>query len=336
MDEIKVAIIGFGGIARTHYVAYEELKNQGYPIQIVAICEKNKERIFEEVKINLGTPPITVSKEIAIYDDIDEMLMHSDFDMADVCLPTFLHKEMTVKLLQAGKHVLCEKPMALTSADCNEMTDAAKKAKKRLMISQCLRFDYRYLYLKRCIDENSFGKLQYLLLERHCDYPGWAGDFKSLDRTGGCILDTHIHDIDMARFLLGDPISVSTVRNDEVPHRQLVNTRMHYDGTVVIADTAWDEAREIPFAAGFRAKFERGSIDCTGHRILVTPHNKNRFPADLAQNNPFAEEIRAMGDLILNPEKENRFNPPESSADSVKLVEYLKESAEKFGDKIYL
>ncbi len=334
MNEIKVAIIGFGGIARTHYNAYCELIGAGYPIRVVAVCEKNKERVYEKVEINLGTPYTPLAENIAVFDDVNELLQSVDFDMADICLPTFLHKDMAITMLKAGKYVLCEKPMALRSADCLEMVNAAQDTEKRLMISHCLRFDYRYQFLKKCVEENTFGALRHLTLERHCDYPGWAGDFKSMEKTGGCILDTHIHDIDIACWLLGNPREVSAVVHNDIPHCQLVNSRLFYDNCTVIADVAWDEAREIPFSAVFRAKFEKASVDCTGHRVLITPHEGHRYPANLQQNNGFAEEIRAFGELIFHPERKNTVNPAESSAKSVELIEALKSSAETNGHPI--
>ena len=152
MKKIRVAIVGFGGIARIHYNAYMALIEDGLPLEIVAICEKNKESVRKKVTINLGTDTLPVSDDIEIFGDVDELIEKADFDLADVCLPTFLHKNVSIKLLEAGKHVLCEKPMALSSADCLEMISAADTAKRGLMIAQCLRYEPCYLYLKECFE----------------------------------------------------------------------------------------------------------------------------------------------------------------------------------------
>ncbi len=336
MKEIKVAIVGFGGIARLHYASYEAMKKEGYPISVVAICEQNTARVFEKVEINLGGGNIEVDKNIHLYTDVDTLIAEEEFDMADICLPTFLHCSHSVKLLNAGKHVLCEKPMALTSEECAQMTDAANKNGCHLMIAQCLRFDHLYRYLKECVDDGRFGKLSFLTLERHCDYPLWGADFKNLARTGGCILDTHIHDVDIARFVLGEPKTVSAVRCDNVPHWQLVNSRLFYDDATVLIDVVWDEAREIPFQSGFHAKFEQASVVCDGAKITVKPLGADRYQPEIREVDRITEEIRALGDLVLDPSLKNTVNPPESAMKSVQLVDALAESAAQNGANLTL
>ena len=327
MDEYKVAIVGFGGIARLHYAAYQKLIAEGLPIRIVAVCERNTANIYDEVKINLGGDQIALDRSIPVYTDADDMLANCDFDVADVCLPLFLHKDFTIKFLRAGKHVLCEKPMASDSDQCREMIDVANECNKLLMIGQCLRFDPHYRYLKRCIDEATFGKILYLTMERISTYPAWAADFQSSDRTGGCILDTHIHDLDMARFLLGDPASVSTVRYDRIPHGQLVNTRLLYDEVTVVVDGAWDEARPEPFRHGYHAKFENASVVFDGEKTLVYPNTRNAYRADVVDADRIAEEIRVFITTLADGKTASLDNPSESALMSVKLVERARESA---------
>ena len=330
MNLIKVAIIGFGGIARFHYAAYANLKKSGFPIEVVAVCEKNTEGLFKEIKINLDCEYVPLDKNTHIYTDVNELIKLEDFDMADICLPTFLHANIAVKLLEAGKHVLCEKPMALNSQECESMVNAAKKFEKQLMIGQCLRFDPLYLYLKKCIDENTFGNLKYLSLERLCDYPLWAADFQNSEKTGGCILDTHIHDIDIARFLLGEPDAVSSIRFDRIPYYQLVNTRLYYNDLVVLATVAWDEARSVPFASGYHAKFDDACVISDGIQITVKPHGRDSYTVSVAPEDRIAGEIRAIGEAILNGTV-STINPPESAMMSVKLIEKIKESAAENG-----
>ncbi|MBQ8408077.1 MAG: Gfo/Idh/MocA family oxidoreductase [Clostridia bacterium] len=330
MKSIKVAIIGYGGIARSHYAAYHRLIEKGFPIDVVAVCDKDTARIFESVTINIACDEVPIREGTHIYSDIDDLLCREDFDMADVCLPTFLHAQVTVKLLRAGKHVLCEKPMALNSAQCEEMVYAARESDRQLMIGQCLRFDPLYLYLKKCVDESTFGSLRYLTMERLCDYPGWASDFKNSEKTGGCILDTHIHDIDIARFLLGEPETASSVVYNNLPHCQLVNTRLFYKDVTVIADVAWDEARPIPFASGYHAKFDDACVICDGEKVTVKPHGKECYSVDITPADRIEGEIRAIAEAILDG-KASTVNPPESAWMSVRLIEKMKESAAQNG-----
>ena len=99
MKKIRVALIGFGGIARIHNNAYRSLEREGYPIELVAVCEKNVESVRQAVKINLGNDTEPLADSVRVYSDADELLKNEEFDLADICLPTFLHKDMSVKFL---------------------------------------------------------------------------------------------------------------------------------------------------------------------------------------------------------------------------------------------
>ena len=183
MKEIKVALIGFGGIARSHNAAYHELALYGLPITMVAVCDKYVEKFSTQTAINIGSDTTPLPKDVHLYTDIDALIAAEDFDMADVCLPSFLHSEVTIKLLNAGKHVLCEKPMALSSEESQAMLDAMEKNGKQLMIGQCLRFDAQYLYLKECIRSEIYVKLESIDMNRHSVYPKWCADKWHEDKT---------------------------------------------------------------------------------------------------------------------------------------------------------
>ena len=333
MKEIKVAIIGFGGIARSHYTAYYNLEQSGAPVRVAAVVDRNAAQFKSNASINLGGTNVMLSEEVHTYTDADELLRCEDFDMADICLPSFLHKEYAVKLLRAGKHVLCEKPMALREEDCREMVETAKECGRRLMIGQCLRFDPAYLYLKDCVDGGALGTLRYLTMQRLSEYPAWSVGswFGDKEKCGGCLIDTHIHDIDMARFLLGEPLSVSCVAHDNIPHCQLVNSRLFYEHATVVADGAWDEARPIPFYMGYDAKFDGGSVTFDGTSVLVKKNGEEAVAVDLPAEDRIGEEIRHFLALVADPTLENTRNSAQSAARSVELSRILERSAEQGG-----
>ena len=331
MKKIKVALIGFGGIARAHNAAYKMLTDIGYPVSLVAVCEKNIEQIKTNISINIDGGDSSLPDNIHIYTDVDELIKNEDFDLADICLPTFLHKDFSVKLLMAGKHVICEKPMALNSDDCNEMLMAANKNHRILMIAQCLRFDSYYLYLKKIIDTEPFGKLRHLYLYRQSIYPRWGSSFASSDKTGGCILDTHIHDVDMARFLLGEPEYVSAIYYDNEPYIQTVNSRLIFGDVTVIADCSWDESRSVDFESGYRACFEKATVVFDGEKLTVYPCGEAPYSPEIVKKDRISEEIRAICDSILAGESFVNANPTESAKNSISLIETLKESAKETG-----
>ncbi|MBR4072676.1 MAG: Gfo/Idh/MocA family oxidoreductase, partial [Clostridia bacterium] len=173
---IKVAMIGFGGIAQAaHLPAYINLEKQG-KAKLVAICDIDEKRFTAKMEINIGGAETSVGEEIKKYTDWREMLKKEDVDMVDICLPTFLHADTAIEALNMGYHVLSEKPMSLCYEDCLRMCDAAKKADKKLMIGQCLRFGDDYNFLKEAIENNTFGKVLSGTFRRMSGPPIWGWD----------------------------------------------------------------------------------------------------------------------------------------------------------------
>jgi predicted dehydrogenase len=127
-------------------------------------------------------------------------------DIVDVCVPTYAHKDNVIAAAGAGKHVVCEKPMALGLDDCAEMIRAAESNNVRLFIAQVVRFFPEYATAKRLIDDGSIGKLGVVRLRRGGSNPGDGAKkwFAQEYLSGGVILDLMVHDIDYARWIGGD------------------------------------------------------------------------------------------------------------------------------------
>lgn len=338
VSEVKVAIIGFGGIARAHYAGYLRLKSENAPVKLVAACDINPEQFIAKIEMNISSGKNALDSEIHTYTDVDELIAKEDFDMADICLPSYLHKEFAVKLLNAGKHVLCEKPMALSSEQCDEMIEAANKNGKKLMIGQCLRFNAVYSYLKDCVVDGRFGKIKNLFMHRKSAQPRWGFEhwFEKTEKCGGCILDMHVHDIDMARYLLGEPDAVSCIAYDADVRWAVENSRLYYKDVMVVADASWDESPKTLFNCGFSARFETAQVVYNASGLTVYPDEGEIFKPELPDTNHMAEEIRYLASTVLDPEKKNEKNPPESARQTVALIEKLRESADCGGQIIKL
>ncbi len=327
MKEIKVAIVGFGGIARAHYAAYRTLMEEGMPVRVVAVCDKNREGCFQPIKINLDCAQIPLAPDTHIYDTVEELIEQEDFDMADVCLPTFLHAEVSIKLLRAGKHVLCEKPMALSGELCDTVIEVARECGKWFRVAQSMRYHPFYLYLRDCIHDGRFGILGYLKLKRICRYPSWAADFKSLDKTGGMLLDTGIHDVDITRFMLGNPICVRAVVYRNIPLCQLAESRLFYPNLTVCIETAWDDSRKREFNQGYRAYFEQAALIYKNDTLTLTRIGAEPVTIKVEAADVFVREIRAFIEDIVS----DSIPFDEDSVESVRIIEALKESSQLMG-----
>ncbi len=198
MSCIKVGLVGAGNIANVHLSAYQKLSN----VELTAICDIN-ETVLHATADRFGI--------VHRYTDIDDMLKaHPELDAVDVCVWNNHHASCTVKALDAGKHVLCEKPMAYNAAQARQMIDAAKRSGKLLMIGFSMRFSDMGKIAKDFVDQGYIGDIYYskaLYVRRHGAPGGWFTDIEKSG--GGPVIDLGVHVIDLTRYLMGNPKPVS-------------------------------------------------------------------------------------------------------------------------------
>jgi predicted dehydrogenase len=203
MSKIGVGIIGGGAIAEiVHLPAYYEEKNQ---VEIVGICDINEKRAQDMAK-KFGAK--------AWYTDYRMMLQRKDLDAVSICTPNYLHCEQAVAAADAGKHILLEKPMALTLEECDKIIDACKKANVKLLIGAFSKFDPVNEKLKQIIDEGIIGRI--LQIKYHIAYSGpyeaWPAVsewfFDASKAGGGCLIDAGSHYVSLFKWLGGEISSV--------------------------------------------------------------------------------------------------------------------------------
>ena len=216
---LRVGIIGMGHMGERHINSYKNINNvEVRAVNDVRINELKKKFDLEGIKT---------------YEKLDDLLNDKDIDFVDICLPTFLHKEYTIKALDCGKHVICEKPMAMNVEECDAMIEAQKKSGKFLMIAQCIRFWQEYEILKDYVSKNKFGRLMSLYLLRACQTPSWSWNnwLAQGSKSGGAILDLHVHDVDMVNYLLGMPEAVYSVGANAIKGGRIdiLSTQYLYD-----------------------------------------------------------------------------------------------------------
>jgi len=334
---LKVGLIGIGFMGRGHLDNYIRLESEGFPIKLIAICDIDPakfENKFIPGNIDVGTKKYDFSK-YRLYTNLDEMLEKEELDYVDICLPTYLHAEATIKALNRGIHVLCEKPMALNSKQCAEMIDAAKKNNRKLMIGHCLRFWPEYEYLKECVETERFGKFLGGYFYRGGGTPKWSYENWLLikEKSGGCILDQHIHDVDTINWLFGKPTAVTTIARNVIPGSgyDIVSTNYIYpDGKVINAQDDWTLQGEYGFEMLFRANFERGNLIFQNGVLRVNPNDGKSFIPELPKEMGYYREIKYFAECVLN-DKPITVAPPESSKETIEIVEAEIKSADNKG-----
>jgi len=187
----KLGFIGCGGIARHHAgIIGENVK--GIRITAGADLSKDALKAFHE---KTGVEDL--------YSDYRAMLKKADVDAVAVCLPTGLHKAATVAAAKAGKHVFCEKPMAMSLRDCDAMIDACKKAKVKLMIGQVRRYDADWGTFRKIVQSGAIGRP--VLWRQTAGSRGPGRWFMDAKLGGGPFLDGAVHNWDFANYTFGQP-----------------------------------------------------------------------------------------------------------------------------------
>lgn len=199
----KVAFIGAGGIAGAHANNLKKIDG----VELVAAADVHQAGL-DKFKENHGVT--------RTYTDFKEMLAkETDVDAISVCTPNGLHAANTIAALEAGKHVIVEKPMGMTSAECNAMIAAAAKAKKHLVVGFQWRFDPRTQLIRSHVESGQFGKIMHVRCQalRRRGIPNW-GVFGRKDlQGGGPMIDIGVHVIEMAHYAMGSPKPISASGN---------------------------------------------------------------------------------------------------------------------------
>lgn len=193
---LKVGIIGCGGIAEgKHLPALSGIKEA----ELAAFCDIIEERAVKNAKA-YG------AKGAKVYTDYKKLLEDKTIDVVHVLTPNISHSEITVNALEAGKHVMCEKPMAKTYADAQKMVAAAKKAGKKLTIGYQNRFRADSLYLKAMCERGDLGEVYYAKAHavRRRGVPTWGVFLDEEKQGGGPLIDIGTHALDLTLWLTGN------------------------------------------------------------------------------------------------------------------------------------
>lgn len=330
---LRVGLIGVGSISQVHRNAYNRLAKQGADVVLEACCDVRPERL-----VGLG--------DVRLYTDVDAMLEaeKGKLDYVDICVPTFLHAEISIKAMRAGFHVLCEKPMARTVAEAEAMIAVSKETGKTLMSAYCNRFYTAARTAKELIDSGKLGTVrsaEFVRTGGPCP-SGWNMWFRDGALSGGAPLDLHIHDVDMIRWMFGMPKSVSMVAKSTMTKDgyDYLTANLIYDDFFVHTTCDWTTMHDKFNTRMIRVNFTNGYIfiDRSAGReafVMVDGEgNVTDYTADLAFDAYYNEVVYFT--QCLAQEKPVLEALPEETADSVRIVMAEIESADRGGEKIDL
>ncbi len=262
---INVAVVGLGFMGVTHIKAYRKLPNA----RIAAICDAVRlpeDGDFSNISGNVGSAdPLKLDMgQVKATKNLDDLLADPSIDLIDLCVPTLAHPKLAIAALKAGKHVICEKPMARNSAQAREMVEVANVAKGYFMPAMCIRFWPQYLWVKNAIEKKTFGRVLAARFRRVGELPAWGQEhFLDGAKSGGAILDLHIHDADFVQYCFGRPKSVFSsglsVCSGAIDH---VMTQYEVEcGAAVSAEGSWIMTNGHGFNMEFTVNFEDATVD---------------------------------------------------------------------------
>lgn len=296
---MRIGLVGAGSMGMAHTPAWKHLASIG--AELVGVVTNRPE----------STAAFAAEHGIRPYDSLDALM--ADVDIVDICSPTYLHKEMTLQAAAAGKHVICEKPIALTTADAQIMIDACEKAGVKLLIAHVVRFVTHYRMVRDTVANGGIGKPGVIRLTRAGYQPRKAVDnwFVDESRSGGMMLDLMIHDYDFAQWLGGDVTrvfakSVRSTHTDAPGDYALVTLRFA-NGAIAHIEGGWIYPPGI-FRTGIDIAGTEGVIEWQSdqaqplHTYLVNPPqaaaDEVAVPGAKAVDNPFTRQLRHFYECI--------------------------------------
>lgn len=259
---VRVGLVGIGFMGWIHYLAYQRSK-EAQLVGFASRDEKKRSGDWRGIKGNFGPPGEQINVDsLNRYSSLKEMLADDSIDVVDICLPPHLHVDAAIESLEHGKHVLCEKPLALTAKDCDQILDAAKRNNRMVMVAHVLPFIGPFAYVLELVKSEQHGRAIGGYFKRIISNPDWIPDFYDPDRVGGPMIDLHVHDTHFIQMLFGQPTSVCAIgsrKGDVAKYAQVIyrfdNPQISVGSTSGVIDSP---AR--PFTHGFEVQFEKATV----------------------------------------------------------------------------
>jgi len=312
---VNVAVVGLGYMGVTHLRIYQKIRNA----RIVAVCDPARlpeNGVLRGVAGNIKSDAtsLNLGARLKTHRELAPLLADPEIDLVDICTPTPAHPAQVIAALQAGKHVLCEKPLARASSDTQKILRAARTAKGFLMPAMCMRFWTGWRELKQIIATAKYGRVLSASFRRVSQMPAWgaAGTYAGAGADmGGALYDLHIHDTDFIHYLFGRPHSVHSagVVSTAGAINHVVTHYNYPNGPLVHAEASWlhQGAFSMAFALNFeRATIENDSTKNTATWLISEPGKKPRETTHCGPDG-YEAELRYFVDCIA------RAAPPETA-----------------------
>ncbi|MBI3961684.1 MAG: Gfo/Idh/MocA family oxidoreductase [Deinococcus sp.] len=308
---LRAGIIGAGFIGKVHARSYPQVSGA----QVVAVADPSRQRAARLAKA-FGAD---------VYTDPWQLLKRRDLDMVDICAPTPLHHQYAIGAMRAGKHVLCEKPIARTLAQAKRTVEVWQETGVQFMVAHDLRFCPDYRRLKAVVDRGDIGQPQMAYAARLSAFPNWSWQnwYANEQLSGGLLVDMAIHDFDFLLWLLGPAQTVFT-RGVKAP-----NAHFHYahatvrfqSGALALIEASWAHPKGYRFRQTLEVMGTRGVVnldsDSANSLVTVTSGGQRIEESPLPEDD-YVLEIRHFVDCLARHQSPEI--PPEEAISALALA----------------
>ncbi|MBS1798957.1 MAG: Gfo/Idh/MocA family oxidoreductase [Acidobacteria bacterium] len=323
---MKVGLLGYGFMGGAHLAALQRIDG----VEVTAVSSRVRPSADGPARGNMDLKSGPLPETVAWHSDWRSIVSDPAIDAVDICLPTDMHREVALAAFAAGKHVLCEKPMALTTADCAEMQAAAKACGRVFMVGQVVRFMWPYRYAAKFIEEAGRDKVVRCVLRRSTGYPQWGGWLTDVKRSGGAIMDLLSHDLDQVIHLFGRPQSFHA--NSVGPVDTMRGVLKYNDGLIVEVEGGW-VTPEAPFSAGFEIQTEGELLMFHENALARKQGEGEAVSVEVPDHDPYFDEVAYFIDCC----RQNAVPalcPPQESMQAVELSLQLMASRDAGGKEL--
>lgn len=293
MDKVKIAVVGLGKLGQRHLKIWSQLEG----VEVVGIIVRNQEKI-QVVEERYGVKTFT---------SVAALLSVQEVDAFDICTPTDTHLAFVNQIAEVRKHIICAKPLGVTSEEAKEMIAICEQNNVQLLVGHTLRFFPEYANAKEQVRKGAIGRSGVIRMSRGVPYPSadreWYTDEK---RSGGLFLDLGVHEFEWIQSTFGDVhrVMAKHVKHTEVSGRSmeygLVTIRM-VDGTVVHVELSWAETK---FRSSFELTGNKGMITYNHDEtnpVILDVHNDElsvELPESMLRRDPFVRQLEHFFDCL--------------------------------------
>jgi predicted dehydrogenase len=245
---IQVGLLGAGFIGATHAAAFAKVDG----VRLAVIADANR-AAADKLAAQYGARAANT---------IEAVLDDPGIGAVSICLPTYLHAATFVAAAERGKHILCEKPLALSLADADRMHAAAEQSGVKSMVAQVIRFWPEYVRIREALESGQLGQPRMATAARLTAPPTWGAWFADPTKSGGALFDLHIHDLDFVFSLFGKPRTVYAVGvRGAMGGWDHVLTSLDYGDKKAVVEASYALPKAFPFQMSFRLTGDTGCVD---------------------------------------------------------------------------